>query len=90
MTAHPLYPAPRPAIKTLLLAKSSNRVWQPDSVADTPPITSDRRSFCSRLTGKLYPYCMILLLAWAVMREAVRPAGSTDRSANPHGCPFCV
>jgi hypothetical protein len=27
---------------------------------------------------------------WAAMREAFGPAGSSYRSANPHGRPFCL
>jgi len=27
---------------------------------------------------------------WAAMREAFGPAGSSDRSVNPHGRPFCL
>ena len=90
MSARPLYPSPRPAIQKMPLAKSSGRVWRPDSKADAPPLTTDRRSFCARKTGQVYPQCMILLFARAVVREGATPAGPLYRFANPHGCPFCV
>lgn len=89
MSTAPLYPAARPAIKEALLAKSSNRVWRPELLADAPPLPCTGGIFVPCSWGRCIQ-CMILLLAWAVMREAVRPAGTNDRFANPHGCPFCV
>lgn len=84
----PLRPTPGYGTREALLAKSSSRVWKPDSRGGYPPRIAG--GFVALFMGALYPEhpCFHCIVYGAVMREASCLPVPRDRFSTPHDCPF--